>query len=81
MEEQNRDTFIAKVVAFVKKYNLDGVDFDWEYPAEPDMEGIPHGTAADASNYYLFLSELRSSLPDGTSISIAAPAGFVCVFL
>jgi len=80
MEEPNRDTFVANVVAFVKKYNLDGVDFDWEYPAEPDIEGIPHGTAVEGLNYFLFLNDLRNSLPAGTSLSIAAPASFVSEF-
>ncbi|KFX97388.1 hypothetical protein V490_02811 [Pseudogymnoascus sp. VKM F-3557] len=76
MEAPNRDTFVANVVAFVKKYNLDGVDFDWEYPGEPDMEIIPPGTAEEGLNYFLFLNSLRSSLPAGISLSIAAPAGY-----
>jgi hypothetical protein len=77
MEAPNRDIFVANVVAFVKKYNLDGVDFDWEYPGEPDMEIIPPGTAEEGLNYFLFLNSLRSSLPAGISLSIAAPAGYV----
>ncbi len=26
------DTLVENIVAFVKEYGLDGVDFDWEYP-------------------------------------------------
>ena len=30
----NRQIFSSNLVAFVKQYNLDGVDIDWEYPGE-----------------------------------------------
>jgi chitinase len=80
MEAAHRDTLVANVVAFVKQYNLDGVDFDWEYPAEPDIPGIPPGSAVESLNYFLFLNDLRNSLPAGTSVSIAAPASFVSRF-
>ncbi|KAJ5986037.1 hypothetical protein N7451_010402 [Penicillium sp. IBT 35674x] len=78
--EDNRATFASNVVSFVEKYGLDGVDFDWEYPGEPDIEGIPAGSEDDGINYFMFLDELRvqfleSSVP-GASISIAAPASF-----
>jgi hypothetical protein len=29
-----RDFFADSVVTFVKKYNFDGLDVDWEYPAQ-----------------------------------------------
>lgn len=35
----NRKIFINSVMALVNKYNLDGVDNDWEYPAESDGSG------------------------------------------
>ena len=43
---------------------------------EPDIPGIPPGNADDGINYFLFLDDLREALPDGLSISIAAPASF-----
>ncbi|KAJ5116978.1 hypothetical protein N7456_001326 [Penicillium angulare] len=80
-DADNRATFASNVVAFVEEYGLDGVDFDWEYPGEPDIPGIPAGSELDGINYFLFLDELRlqfleSSTVYASSISIAAPASF-----
>ncbi|KAH6688814.1 hypothetical protein BKA61DRAFT_565392 [Leptodontidium sp. MPI-SDFR-AT-0119] len=75
----NRATFIASVVSFVTTYNLDGVDFDWEYPGATDIPGIPAGSTEDGLNYFLFLYELKMELgfyAEGASLSIAAPAGY-----
>lgn len=79
VKEENRGTAVSNVVDFVKKYNLDGVDFDWEYPGEPDIKPIPPGGPEEGLNYFLFLNELgrklKSDVP-GTSLSIAAPASY-----
>jgi GH18 family chitinase len=40
---ENRARFATNVYNFVMEHGLDGVDFDWEYPAAPDIEGIPEG--------------------------------------
>ncbi len=43
-----RATFVNSVVNFIKKYNFDGLDFDWEYPA--NRGGLP----SDKVNFLIF---------------------------
>lgn len=74
--EANRETLISNVITFLNDYDLDGVDWDWEYPDEPDIPGIPAGTAADAIGYFLLLDELRTAMPSGKTISLTLPASF-----
>lgn len=50
----NRAIFIDSLVSFLRKYGLDGVDIDWEYPAATDRGGIK----ADTDNYVLLMSEI-----------------------
>lgn len=76
MTTANRQTFAESVVSVVKQYNLDGVDFDWEYPGAPDIPGIPPGSPTDGINYLEFLQILRSLLPSGKTISMATPASY-----
>ncbi|KAJ7307797.1 class V chitinase-like protein [Mycena albidolilacea] len=72
----NRQTFASNLVTFVKKYRLDGVDIDWEYPGEQDIPGIPADSAGDGQNLAAFLALLKPLLPSGVSLSIAVPAGY-----
>lgn len=57
---ENRKKFVQSVVEFNKKYDLDGIDMDWEYPAIPAA-----GTGArpeDKQNFTLLMKELREAL-------------------
>ncbi|KAK4061703.1 CAZyme family GH18 [Trichoderma harzianum] len=72
----NRLTFAQSVVDIVNQHNLDGVDFDWEYPGAPDIPGIPPGSPNDGANYLAFLQTLRNLLPEGKTLSLAAPASY-----
>ena len=38
-DPSQRAKFTASVVDFLLKYNFDGLDFDWEYPA--NRGGVP----------------------------------------
>ncbi|TFY56462.1 hypothetical protein EVJ58_g7623 [Rhodofomes roseus] len=63
--EQSRSNFVNAAVQLVDTYNLDGLDFDWEYPSQTGI-GCNEQSPNDASNYLLFLQELRSRLPSKT---------------
>ncbi|KAL4916199.1 glycoside hydrolase superfamily [Aspergillus aurantiobrunneus] len=73
--EANRETLAANIANFIKDYDLDGVDIDWEYPGAPDIPGIPGGSPDEGDNYAEFLKILKDLLPD-KSVAIAAPASF-----
>lgn len=57
LSRQSRAVFIASVVEFVRRHQLDGLDIDWEYPGLPGAES--HFRAEDKQNYTLLLKELR----------------------
>ena len=50
---EGRHTFVQSAMALVKKYDLDGVDLDWEYPDEDSRS---------ADDYVLLVRELADSL-------------------
>lgn len=57
LSKQSRSLFIESVVSFIEKYNLDGLDIDWEYPA---MAGATNNfRPEDTRNYTLLVKELR----------------------
>ncbi|KAH8900782.1 hypothetical protein GQ53DRAFT_863476 [Thozetella sp. PMI_491] len=64
-------SFINSLLAFMKKYNFDGVDLDWEYPEADDRGGVPN----DFTSYVSFLANLRASL-GSYGISITLPASY-----
>jgi chitinase len=74
--DANRLSFARNVANFVQSYNLQGVDFDWEYPGPSIIPGIPSGSPEDGVNYQEFLSLLRGLLPSTYSVSITAPASY-----
>ncbi|KAJ5765052.1 glycoside hydrolase [Penicillium odoratum] len=76
VQEANRQTFADNVVAFMNKYELEGIDFDWEYPGATDIPGIPADSSDSGENYLEFLKLVRDQLPDTMTLSIAAPASY-----
>ena len=65
-DKTNRATFIANTIEFLTTYDLDGIDWDWEYPAEPDIVGITADSTDDGINFYLFLLELQMEMTIST---------------
>lgn len=69
-----RTAFVNSAVGFVRDLGLDGIDIDWEYPAD----------STQADNFVALLKELRQALDDYAAkytpgqhylISAAVPAG------
>ncbi|KAJ2980520.1 hypothetical protein NUW58_g6925 [Xylaria curta] len=53
----NREKFINSLIRYMKKYSLDGVDLDWEYPVAPDRGGVDE----DYDNFVLLCAEIRKA--------------------
>jgi GH18 family chitinase len=79
-EAAQQQTFVDSVVSFVNQYDLDGIEIDWEYPGATDLYGwagsTPTEFSDDGANYLSMLEKMRSGLPSGKSLSIAAPSSF-----
>lgn len=76
VSDANYEAFADNVVDFVQKHQLDGIDFDWEYPGEQDIPGIPVSSTVDSAGYLRFLQTVRARLPSNMTISVAAPASY-----
>jgi chitinase len=59
---ERRGAFIANVCDWLEKYDLDGVDIDWEYPVGPDWGQDIKSKSADRRNYIALLTEIRTAL-------------------
>lgn len=60
LTKQSRKIFTESVIDFLKRYDLDGLDLDWEYPGMPGA-GHPFRTQ-DKQNFTLLLKDLRQQL-------------------
>jgi chitinase len=56
----NRTQFANSIASTVTTLNLDGVDFDWEYPNSPGA-GQPY-SSADSANFLSLLTLVRTAL-------------------
>ncbi|WP_233509382.1 glycoside hydrolase family 18 protein [Pedobacter chinensis] len=61
LSDTSRKAFAESAVKIIEKYNLDGVDIDWEYPAIPGEEGNVY-RPEDKQNFTLMLKEVRLEL-------------------
>ncbi|KAI0829744.1 chitinase [Trametes gibbosa] len=66
----NRTAFVKSITKLATKYNLDGIDFDWEYPGKQGLEcNIISGD--DTANFLSLLQELRAD-PVGKKLILTA---------
>jgi chitinase len=77
-----RGKLIANICDWLEKYNLDGIDIDWEYPVGPDWGADIKVRPGDRGNFITLLTEIRTaidSLGEKTGkyypLSIAVPVG------
>lgn len=59
--EASRKSFAQSAVNIIRKYKLDGVDIDWEYPGMPGEEGNIY-RPEDKQNFTLMFEALRKEL-------------------
>jgi chitinase len=65
----SRANFISTSVTFLKKWNFDGLDIDWEYPT-------------DRALYTTFITELKTALqPYGLLLTAAVGVGIIFYFI
>jgi len=76
--ETGRTEFAQSVKRMLVKYQADGLDLDWEYPAIESAPGFPY-YPADRHNFTLLLQTLRQTL--GTTYELSFAAGGFRSFL
>lgn len=56
------DNFVNSLTSLISKYNLDGLDIDWEYPSAREGIAAQLGRKEDKGNYVILLKKIRSKL-------------------
>ncbi|KAF4983613.1 hypothetical protein FZEAL_1022 [Fusarium zealandicum] len=69
-DSKNRTAFVETCVRFAKDHNLDGLDFDWEWPNRQGL-GCSEINENDTANFLKFLQELRQH-PEGKNLYLTA---------
>lgn len=77
MTEEGRRNFAKSCLDAVEKYDLDGIDIDWEYPCN-DAAGIG-ADPRDKENFTALLATLREYLGKDRIVSIAVGASQRCI--
>ncbi|MGH9590949.1 MAG: glycoside hydrolase family 18 protein, partial [Terracidiphilus sp.] len=63
LTDRSRKVFIESAVSLIQRYQLDGLDVDWEYPGQPGAGNVHR--REDTQNFTLLIQELRERL-DGS---------------
>ncbi|XP_057314901.1 oviduct-specific glycoprotein-like [Hydractinia symbiolongicarpus] len=65
-----RKTFIANTIAYLRKYNFDGLDLDWEYPAASGRNSPP----GDREKFTMLCQELKEAFQGEFLLTAAVSA-------
>ncbi|KAI0081698.1 glycoside hydrolase [Panus rudis PR-1116 ss-1] len=67
---ENRQILATNILAMYNRFDLDGIDIDWEYPGQ---RGDPQNVVSpgDSDNFLAFLKTLRQTLPPDAKITAA----------
>ncbi|KAI0031321.1 glycoside hydrolase family 18 protein [Vararia minispora EC-137] len=76
----NRTAFAQAVMNLVKQYDLDGVEFDWEYPGKQGI-GCNILSSSDSANFLSFLQELRMQGGAGSGDLLVSAAVSITPFV
>lgn len=68
--DAGRKAFASDCKAFLEKWNIDGVDIDWEFPGL-SWSGAASNPAIDTYNFTLLMKELRETLGTGYILTYA----------
>jgi chitinase len=71
--QESRAVFIRSVQEVITKYQLDGIDLDWEYPVNGAW-GLVESQPTDRANFTALLSELHHALGKEKLLTIAVGA-------
>lgn len=71
-DESKRKAFAKDCMQIIQKFNLDGVDIDWEYPTS-DMAGIS-ASPQDTNNFTLLMAEIRAAIGKKYLLTLATAA-------
>lgn len=58
--QQSRATFVNSIISFIHKWDLDGVDIDWEFPGHGGESG--QWTKDDGQNFALLIVDMKNAL-------------------
>ena len=70
--EERRNKFAADCKRIIDKYNIDGIDLDWEYPTV-SVAGI-NSSPADTKNFTLLIKAIRKAIGNDKYLTFASLA-------